>query len=69
VRDRYGRHKFGQSCLLARRLIEAGVCLAGPGQLAARAGRHQFGNPCWDTHQKNSERLKTALMPPMDRAT
>src|SRR5262249_48020634 len=27
VRDRYGRHKFGQSCLLARRLIEAGVPL------------------------------------------
>jgi len=25
VRDEYGRHKFGQSCLLARRLIEAGV--------------------------------------------
>jgi uncharacterized protein (DUF1501 family) len=26
------------------------------------------GNPCWDTHSKNSERLKTALMPPMDQA-
>ncbi len=26
-RDRYGRHKFGQSCLLARRLVEAGVPL------------------------------------------
>ncbi len=25
LRDQYGRHKFGQSCLLARRLIEAGV--------------------------------------------
>src|SRR5262249_55167455 len=25
VRDRYGRTRFGQSCLLARRLIEAGV--------------------------------------------
>jgi len=25
VRDRYGRHLFGQSCLLARRLVEAGV--------------------------------------------
>ena len=25
VRDRYGRHRFGQSVLLARRLIEAGV--------------------------------------------
>jgi hypothetical protein len=25
LRDAYGRHKFGQSCLLARRLIEAGV--------------------------------------------
>ena len=27
VRDRYGRHKFGQGCLLARRLIEADVSL------------------------------------------
>src|SRR5262249_54036397 len=27
LRDRYGRHKFGQSVLLARRLIEAGVSL------------------------------------------
>jgi len=25
-------------------------------------------NPVWDTHQKNTERLKTALMPPMDLA-
>lgn len=66
LRDRYGRHKFGQSCLLARRLVEAGVSLVQvnwprePGDLSV-------GNPCWDTHQKNAERLKTALMPPMDQ--
>jgi hypothetical protein len=28
VRERYGRHHFGQSCLLARRLVEARVSLA-----------------------------------------
>lgn len=66
LRDRYGRHKFGQSCLLGRRLVESGVSLVQvnwprePGDLSA-------GNPCWDTHQKNAERLKTALMPPMDQ--
>jgi hypothetical protein len=66
LRDRYGRHKFGQSCLLARRLVEAGVSLVQV-NWPREAGDLQVGNPCWDTHQKNAERLKTALMPPMDQ--
>src|SRR5262249_19102331 len=66
VRERYGRSPFGQSVLLARRLVEAGVALVqvnwyrGPDEPEA--------NPCWDSHVKESARLKTVLMPPMDQA-
>ncbi len=66
VRDRYGRSPFGQSVLLARRLIEAGVSLVqvnwyrGPDEPA--------DNPCWDSHTRESERLRTVLVPPMDQA-
>ena len=67
LRDSYGRHKFGQSVLLARRLIEAGTRLVQvnfprePGDLSS-------GNPLWDTHSKNAERLKKNLCPPFDQA-
>jgi hypothetical protein len=66
VRDRYGMHRFGQSVLLARRLVEAGVSLVQVNWTREAGGSDS--NPVWDTHQKNSERLKTALMPPMDQA-
>lgn len=61
VRDRYGRNKTGQSLLLSRRLIEAGVrfvtCFSG-------------SNPGdgWDTHVDNFNRLKKNLMPAEDQA-
>src|SRR5262249_27116567 len=67
VRDRYGRHKFGQSVLLARRLVEAGVTLVQV-NWPREKGDMQTGNPLWDTHTKNTERLKTSLMPPWDQA-
>jgi uncharacterized protein (DUF1501 family) len=66
TRDRYGRTPFGQSVLLARRLIEAGVSLVqvnwyrGPNEPAA--------NPVWDTHRDETARLKDVLVPPMDQA-
>src|SRR5206468_5705295 len=66
VRDRYGRSPFGQSVLLARRLVEAGVSLVqvnwyrGPDEPA--------DNPCWDSHTHESERLRTVLLPPADQA-
>jgi hypothetical protein len=66
VRDRYGRNRFGQSVLLARRLVEAGVSLVQVNWTREKGGSDS--NPVWDTHQKNTERLKTALMPPMDLA-
>ena len=65
-RDRYGDTPFGQGVLLARRLVEAGVRLVqvnwyrGPDEPPA--------NPCWDSHTKESERLKNVLMPTTDRA-
>jgi hypothetical protein len=58
VRDRYGRHTYGQSLLLARRLIEAGVKV-----VQVNAGRAQT----WDTHNDNFRRLKNDLLPPLDR--
>jgi len=67
VRDRYGRHKFGQSVLLARRLVEAGVTFVQV-NWPREKGDENSSNPLWDTHQKNAERLKTVLMPQMDQA-
>jgi hypothetical protein len=66
LRDRYGRNRFGQSMLLARRLVEAGVSLV---QVNWQRWETDTPDaPAWDTHAKNAERLKTALMPPMDLA-
>jgi uncharacterized protein (DUF1501 family) len=58
LRDRYGRHLFGQSLLLARRLIEAGVPLV-QANISYQA--------LWDTHYNNFEALK-GLIPPFDAA-
>jgi hypothetical protein len=66
MRDRFGRSRFGQSVLLARRLVEAGVSLVQVNW--TRTKEDSDTNPVWDTHAKNSERLRTALMPPMDQA-
>jgi len=59
MRQAYGRTPFGQSCLMARRLIQAGVSFVtinnrGAGQLQ------------WDTHQQNFPRIKDSLAPPFD---
>lgn len=66
TRDRYGRYSIGQATLLARRLVEAGVGLVQV-NWPREKGDMQTNNPLWDTHSNNSERLKTALMPPMDQ--
>src|SRR4051794_10665129 len=59
VRDRYGRHHFGQSCLLARRLVEAGVSLVHVNWY--RGAEEPSDAPCWDSHARESARLKTVL--------
>lgn len=66
LRDRYGRNRFGQSVLLARRLVEAGVSLVQVNW--TRWATDTAASPAWDTHQKNAELLKKSLMPPMDAA-
>jgi uncharacterized protein (DUF1501 family) len=64
LRDRYGRDALGQSCLLSRRLVEAGVKL-----VTVCAG---FGGKtpqdAWDTHEDNFRKLRDRLLPPLDRA-
>ena len=56
VREKYGRNMLGQSCLMARRLIEAGV-------------RCAFVNHIdWDTHYNNFHALKNELLPKLDAA-
>lgn len=59
VRDRYGRHAYGQSLLLARRLVQAGVRV-----VQCNMGIVQT----WDTHGDNFNRLKKSLLPPLDQA-
>ena len=65
LRNRYGRGKWGQSVLLSRRLIEAGVRMVfvnwprEPGDITA-------GNPLWDTHSNNNARMKDVLCPQFD---
>jgi hypothetical protein len=60
TRDRYGRTTFGQSCLLARRLIEAGVSFI----TVNDRGTAQLG---WDTHVQNFRTIKDTLAPPLDK--
>jgi uncharacterized protein (DUF1501 family) len=55
LREHYGRNTFGQSCLLARRLIEAGVHFV------------TVTDGGWDTHQNNFKSLKDRLLPRLDR--
>lgn len=59
VRDNYGRNQFGQSLLLARRLVQAGVPI-----VQANMGIVQT----WDTHVDNWGRMKNQLLPWLDRA-
>jgi len=51
----FGESAFGQSCLLATRLVEAGVRFV------------TISNGGWDTHNDNWGRLKNNLLPPLDQ--
>jgi hypothetical protein len=55
LRDHYGRTTFGQGCLLARRLVEAGCRFV------------TVNTTGWDTHGQNFTRLRDNLVPPVDR--
>jgi hypothetical protein len=65
TRDRYGRYTWGQSCLLARRLVEAGVRLVHV-NWSRDPGDSAVDNPMWDTHALNADRLQDALCPMFD---
>lgn len=65
TRDRYGRYTWGQSCLLARRLIEAGVRLVHV-NWPREPGDSAVDNPMWDTHAQNADRLQDFLCPMFD---
>jgi len=65
VRESYGDHIGGQSLLLARRLIEAGVPIT---QVTCSAGDLNGGKgDMWDTHSDNFNRLKNNLLPVWDQ--
>jgi hypothetical protein len=61
VRERYGQTEFGQRCLLARRLAEAGVPMISV---------HYCNTPTgsWDTHSQHFRQVKEALCPTLDQA-
>ncbi len=65
VRDRYGRYSWGQSVLLGRRLIEAGVRLVHVNWVR-EPGDSAVDNPMWDTHAQNADRLQDCLCPQFD---
>jgi len=63
VRDRYGRDRFGQGCLLARRLVEAGVRY-----VQVNWEEKPIENWGFDNHENNHGRLKDHQAPILDRA-
>lgn len=66
IRTMYGDHIGGQSLLLARRLVEAGVpavqVCCGAGDLAGGNGEN------WDTHRNHFPKMKDRLLPIFDRS-
>ncbi len=55
VRDAYGRNSFGSGCLMARKLVEAGVTFV------------EVGLGGWDTHANAFDTLSTKLLPELDK--
>ncbi len=65
TRERYGMTRFGQSCLLARRLVESGVKLI---SINWTRLKNAPNNGTWDTHAVHCQSLKNHLMPIADQA-
>jgi uncharacterized protein (DUF1501 family) len=61
TRARYGDTEFGQRCLLARRLAEAGVPMVNVSYCHTPRGS-------WDTHSRNFTQMKRSLAPTLDTA-
>ena len=60
--ERYGDNKFGRSCLVARRLVEAGVGLVTVPWMYLHSTKN------FDSHAKHFVVMKDLLLPPVDRA-
>jgi uncharacterized protein (DUF1501 family) len=67
IRDNYGKNTFGQSCLLARRLVESGVRV-----VTVNMFETVFGNVTWDCHGSapfsSLDDYSGELLPVLDRA-
>ena len=63
TRDLYGMTLFGQGCLAARRMVEAGTRLC-----SVFWDEYGLAGDAWDTHVEHYPRMKDQLMPPFDRA-
>ena len=64
LRDAYGRSTYGQSCLLARRLVQSGVRFVTVYFSQSIGGK---GSEGWDTHQENFKDLRERLLPMSDQ--
>jgi hypothetical protein len=72
LRDAYGRHRHGQSVLLARRLVEAGTPLVTvywgkEEQDWADGVKGRVANNPWDTHRNHFPLVKDSLLPRADQ--
>ncbi len=63
TREQYGMTLFGQGCLAARRMLEAGTRLA-----TVFWDEYGLAGDAWDTHFQHYPRMKEQLLPPFDRA-
>lgn len=61
IRDAYGHTQFGQCCVLARRLAEAGVPMVNVHYCHTPAGS-------WDTHGQHFKQMKATLCPTLDQS-
>jgi hypothetical protein len=68
VRDRYGRTRFGQSCLLARRLVEHGVPFVQVNWSDHVEAEEDAGDGGWDHHHRNFQLMQDRHAPWLDRA-
>ena len=66
LKNRYGSTRFGQSLLLARRLVESGISLVTVNW--DDDTKYDKVSPHWDTHHDNFAKLRGDLCPPFDRA-
>jgi uncharacterized protein (DUF1501 family) len=67
VIDRYGRTRFGQSCLLARRLVEAGVPFVQVNWSDHVEAEEDAGDGGWDQHYRNFQIMQDRHGPWLDR--